>query len=94
MLLSPESLRARDRFLTPGYVQRLLVSNMGIDPFTTETSDLPKAFRVGKCTEIAPDRVQFQVLLFWRDDVRSEQREVKADMTRANGNWLLDNVTR
>lgn len=94
MHLSPESLKARKRFLTEEFANRVSERSEGIDPFTTENEDFPRAFRVGKCTEITSDRVEYQVLLFWRDDNRSEQREIKVDLVKENERWLVDNVTK
>ena len=84
----------RERFLTPEFEERLSSEADGADPFTTGNTDLPKAFRVGKCTEIGADKTEFQVLLFWRDDVRSEQREIKTLLKQLNGKWLIEDVAR
>jgi hypothetical protein len=94
MRISPDSLKMRERFLTPDFAKRLAGEQEGIDPFTTGTSELPKAFRVGECTEISPERTAFQVLLFWKDDVRSEQRPINVEAVKAGDKWLIDNVTR
>jgi len=94
MHFSNENLTARERFLTADFARRLTGEREGPDPFTTGDDDLPKAFRVGQCREIANDKVEFQVLLFWRNDVRSEQREIKVEAARQNDRWLIDNVSR
>jgi len=58
------------------------------------TNDFPKAFRVGKCTVVEPGRrTRFEVLLFWKDDVRSEQRTIKVDTEIADGRWLIRSIT-
>jgi len=46
-----------------------------------------------ECTEVAPDETEFQVLLFWKDDVRSEQREIGVTTVKQNGQWLVDDVS-
>ena len=94
MHLSPESLSARKRFLTEVLAHRISEETEGTDPFTTRNGDVPRAFRVGKCTEVASDKVEYQVLLFWRDDNRTEQREIKVDLAKQNERWLVDNVTK
>ena len=94
MRFSPESLKEREKFLTPGFTQKLASWQGSGDPFTTGNDDLPKAFRVGSCKAIAPDKTEFQVLLFWRDDTRSEQREIKVAAVKQNDRWLVDDVTR
>ncbi len=91
---SPESLKLHERFLTPEFVRRLESESQGIDPFTTGTDELPKAFRVGECRDAGPDRSAFQVLLFWKDDYRSEQRTINVEMVKTDGKWLLDRVDR
>lgn len=94
MHFSHENLKLRQRFLTQDFVQYLTGwSNPG-DPFTTGDEDVPKAFRVGECREIANDRAEFQVLLFWRDDTRSEQREIKVETVRSPDRWLVNNVSK
>jgi len=94
MRFSPESLKEREKFLTAGFTQKLASWQSSGDPFTTGNDDLPKAFRVGSCKEIAPDKTEFQVLLFWRDDTRSEQREIKVTSVKQNDRWLVDGVNR
>jgi hypothetical protein len=93
MAFSLDNLKKRERFLSPELVKKLLASADGNDPFTTGSKDFPKAFRVGECREIAPDKVELQVLLFWRDDVRSEQQELKTIVIKQNDNWLLDDMS-
>lgn len=92
MSFSTENLKMRERFLTEDFAKRLANEKYGTDPLTTGNSDFPKAFRVGECREIAPDKAEFQVLLFWRDDVRSEQREIRTVVVNKNNDWLIDGV--
>ena len=94
MRISQENIKDRQRFLTPRFYQELSNTQADTDPFTTGTNEVPKAFRVGECHVVAPDKVEFQVLLFWRDDVRSEQREIKAVLVKQGDKWLLDSVNR
>lgn len=93
MQFSQESLKLREKFLTPTFAQTLAGRQSVGDPFTTGDEDRPKAFRVGECREIASDKAEFQILLFWRDDVRSEQREIKVMATKKNDRWLIDDVS-
>lgn len=89
---SADNLKLRERFLTPEFARSESASTEGTDPFTTGNTDFPKAFRVGECKEISPDRTEFQVLLFWRDDTRTEQREIGVETEKRNGEWLLDRI--
>jgi len=92
MRFSHENLKQRERFLTPEFTNFLMDEPEGMDPFTTNSADLPKAFRVGECKEMSPDRAEFQVLLFWRDDTRTEQREILVPAARSGGKWLIDRI--
>ena len=93
MKFSLENLKLRERFLTPDLSKRMEFAKEGVDPFTTGTTDFPKAFRVGECKEISPDRTDFQVLLFWRDDTRTEQREINVEAEKQNEKWLVDKIS-
>lgn len=89
---SAENLKLREKFLTPELVKTLTASNeTAVDHFTA-TSDYPKAFRVGECKAINPTKTEFQVILFWRDDTRSEQKEVAVTAVKMGDNWLIDKV--
>jgi hypothetical protein len=92
MNFSHENLEKREPFLTPEFVSRLTQLPDGADPFTTGDTDYPKAFRVGECKEITPDKTEFQVLVFWKDDVRSEQREARVITVNRDDRWLIDSV--
>lgn len=94
MAVDPEGLSARREFISGSLFEIASRATEGTDPFTTGTDDIPKAFRVGECTVIGPDRVAFQVLLFWRDDERSEQRSISVEAARVEGHWVIDKITR
>jgi hypothetical protein len=89
-----ESIRLRERFLTPAFLGRLRDQpTTTIDPFTN-TEEFPKAFRVGECKVIEPGKsVRFEVLLFWKDDVKSQQKPVFTSMKKENGDWQIDSVS-
>jgi hypothetical protein len=86
-----ENLKARERFLTPELTTALQKFQSDIDPFTLST-DFPKAFRVGGCKTVAPDKTESQVLLFWKDDERSRQQEITVETIRQNDRWLINNI--
>ena len=94
MNFSQEDLKKREQFLTPEFVNKHRNVPDGADPFTTGDTDVPKAFRVGECREIAPDKTQFQVLLFWKDDARTEQRQIFVDAAKPGGEWLVNGVSQ
>ena len=94
MKFSPEGLKQRERFLSPALVAELRASKEGTDPFTTGTDDLPKAFRAGKCRTLSPDRTEFDLLIFWKDDIRNEQRSMKVEAVKSGDTWLVDKIKR
>lgn len=95
-----ESVRLREKFFTRRlFNEQLENAESGTDE-TTEyftaaaANDLPKAFRVGDCKVVQPgDQVQFDVLLFWKTDTRTEQKHVFASLKKENDSWLIDSVS-
>jgi hypothetical protein len=92
MSFTPETLTARERFLSAGFRERLKQVPGPGDPFTTGTEDVPRAFRVGDCTSDPEGRTKFEILIFWRDEDRTEQRTIIAEAVNENGTWLIDRV--
>jgi hypothetical protein len=92
MVFSPSNLKARERFLTKQFASWLATRTGAGDPFTTGTEDLPKAFRIGECKVRSTDRTSLQVLLFWKDDARTEQREIFVEAVKEEDYWLVDKV--
>jgi Protein of unknown function (DUF3828) len=90
---SAENLKLREKFLSKELINTLSVSNEAKKDYFTATEDYPKAFRVGGCEAVSPEKTVLEVLLFWRDDVRSEQREIKVEAVKENGKWLIDKVS-
>lgn len=92
MNFSQENLRQREKFLTAGFVKVLQNAPPENDVFTTNTNDYPKAFRIGGCEVTANDETVFDVLLFWKDDERNEQRTIKVEVTKSNDAWLINKI--
>ncbi len=95
---SEEDLNARRNYLTPEFLVSVRDPPRdvppGVDPFT-RTDDPPKAFRVGSCHLVEPGkRTRLEVLLFWKDDVRSEQRSIVVETEQRDGKWLIDRVSQ
>jgi hypothetical protein len=90
---SKENLQKREKFLTDALNRALAApeTETATDYFT-QTNDYPKAFRIGECAAANETRTVFQVVLFWKDDARSEQREVKVETVKQNGKWLINSV--
>ena len=100
MNLSEENVKLRDKFLTSRLRTDLLNDAVTLPVKTTEyftaapTNDLPKAFRVGECRVVQPGQeVRFDVLLFWKDDTRTEQKHVFASVKKEDDSWLIDSVS-
>ncbi len=93
MKFTKENLNKRGEYLT-GELRRKL-ENLPEDErdYFTQTSDYPKAFRIGECRVISPDKTVFQIVLFWRTDTRSEQREVFAETVKQKNEWLINSVS-
>ena len=93
MLFTPENLEPKKKFLTAELVNELPPGRSDKDPFTL-TDDLPRAFRVGGCTVVEPDkRVALGVLLFWRTDTRTEEREINVEAVRQSDKWLINRIS-
>ncbi len=89
---SPENLKARESFLTAELVNDLRGSGESGRDYFTATDNYPKAFRVGSCSVEQDNTALFQVLLFWRDDTKSEQKEVKVETVKTGDKWLINKV--
>jgi Protein of unknown function (DUF3828) len=90
---SADNVRLREKYLTSRLKDNLLNAPATDVDYFTATSDLPKAFRVGGCTVNAPGQsVNFDVLLFWKDDKRTEQKHISVAVRKENEKWLIDRV--
>jgi hypothetical protein len=92
MKFSAENLKKREKFLTPEFLKSLQSSISENDVFTTNSLDLPKAFRLGSCKVIEPTKTDFEVVLFWRDDNRSEQKTIHVIAEKLQGKWLINGI--
>lgn len=87
---SEDYLRLREKYLTDDW--KFFVSKNLQDKrdLFTLTDDYPKAFRIGGCETVESDKTVFQVVFFWKDDARNEQRETKVEAVKENGKWLIN----
>jgi len=92
MKFSTENLRQREKFLSADLVKSLQNAPPEIDVFTTNSNDYPKAFRIGKCEVETTEKTVFEVLFFWKDDTRSEQRVINVEVTKQNDKWLINKI--
>ncbi len=89
---SRENLKLLEKFLTPEYDKNLQTVETDGDLFTTGNTDFPKAFRIGKCEVVSPEKIRNEILLFWRDNARSEQKSIYVEVVKQNGQWLINQV--
>ena len=92
MKFSPDNLRQREKFLSPDYVKILQNAPPDKDVFTTNSTDYPKAFRIGGCEVNTPEKTIFEVLFFWKDDARSEQRAITVEAVKQEDKWLINKI--
>jgi hypothetical protein len=89
---SKENLQRRERFLSENLKRQLSAPTDAAIDYFTATDDYPKAFRIGECTAENENKAVFQIVFFWKDDVRSLQREIKAETVKENGKWLINRI--
>ncbi len=89
---SPENLKLREKYLSSELFESLSRRPESPKDYFTATENYPKAFRIGTCEVISADATRLQVLLFWRDDTKSEQKEVTVEVVKADDKWLIDDV--
>ncbi len=89
---SLENLVARKPMMTTALGDRLSTESAGEVDYFTATADYPKAFRIGGCEELSANDVRFEILLFWKDTERSEERTVFGRFKKLDDKWLIDEV--
>jgi hypothetical protein len=92
MKFSADNLKQREKFLTPEFAKLMESLTSENDVFTINSSDLPKAFRIGECKVIEPTKTNLEIVLFWRDDIRSEQKNIHVEAVKQADKWLLNKV--
>ncbi|CAN5572486.1 hypothetical protein BH18ACI1_BH18ACI1_18560 [soil metagenome] len=93
MKFTKENLGRREKFLSKDLKQKLENQPESAADYFTATEDYPKAFRIGGCEVVEPDKkISIQVLLFWKSDTRSQQREIYVEVVKENNNWLVNGI--
>lgn len=92
MRADAESVKARERFLTADLIKGLAGSQETKKDYFTATENYPRAFRVGECRSDSGSKVTLQVVLLWRNDDKSEQKEVNVEAVDIDGKWLINKV--
>lgn len=94
MLFSKEYLKSQERFLTPEFYKSLENLQTEDDIFTTNSNDIPRAFRLADCKVIEPDKTNVEVLLFWKNDTESRQQKINAEVVKQADKWLINKILR
>lgn len=94
MLFSQESLKEREKFLTPEFAKSLRNVETENDVFTTDSADTPRAFRLGDCKVVEPTKTNIDVLLLWRNETESRQQIIKVEVIKQNDKWLINKILR
>ena len=92
--MSPDNLKAREKYLSPRLYEELLKNKPEKDYFT-DSQIAPKAFKVAECHAADQNTAEVNVHLFWKpDDQKSAiQREAGVAAVKQNGKWLVDKVS-
>ena len=94
MKFTKENFGRREKFLSDELKRKLETQPESATDYFTATDDYPKAFRVGGCQAVEPNKkVTMQVLLFWKTDTRSEQREIHVEVVKENDKWLVNGIS-
>jgi hypothetical protein len=94
MLFSQENLKKQEKFLTPEFIKILQSLQTENDVFTTDSTDVPRAFRLGDCKVIEPNKTNVEVLLLWKIDEGSRQQIIRAEVIKQEDKWLINKILR
>jgi len=91
---SAANIQLREKYLTGQLKDKLLAASPTDSDYFTASSDFPKAFRVGECKVNSQGKdVNFNILLFWKDDLRTEQKHISVAVKKENDTWRIDSVS-
>jgi hypothetical protein len=90
---SAENLKARERFLTKDLYAQLSQDTSGATDYFTASTEPPKTFKIAKCVEKGPGDVDMQVQVYWRDDAKTQQKEVHVETVKTGDAWLINKVS-
>jgi hypothetical protein len=94
MKFSPENLKSKEQFFTPEFLQSLQKQETENDIFTSDSTDFPRAFRLGSCEVIEPSKTKIEVLIFWRDTTETRQQSIYTEVVNQQGKWLINKILR
>jgi hypothetical protein len=77
-----------NRFIAPSFQS---AAKTELDPFFLSPT-IPTTLKIGKCEMKDDSHVEMQVQLYWRQDGKTDQKEVYADVAKTGDKWLIDKV--
>jgi hypothetical protein len=92
MKFTADNLSKREKFLTADFFKSLQQAAVEDDVFTTNSLDFPKAFRLGACNVVEPIKTDFEIILFWKDEIRTEQKIIHVEALKQKDKWLLNKI--
>ena len=87
-----ENLKLRERFLTPELTMSLAGAPFTSTDYFTATDQAPKTFKIGRCEAKDATQAEFEVQLYWRDDIETVQKHVHAEAVKTGDAWLINKV--
>jgi hypothetical protein len=92
MTPTAENIKLRERFLTPEFFRDSMkeIETVNIDPFTG-TDPPPTTFKIGKCVS-DEKQADFEVQLYWRNDVSTKQDTTTVRLVKRDGRWLVKQI--
>ena len=94
MKFSQENLKLREKFLTPEFLKTLQNVQSENDVFTTDSTDTPRAFRLGGCEIIEPNKTNVEILMFWKNSEEIRQQNIKVEAVKQADKWLINKILR
>lgn len=95
--MTPESLKMRERFLTPELSSKLAAevaaTGASRSDYFTASDVPPKTFKIGNCETPDASHANIQVQVYWKDDIETIQKDVHVSTERSGDNWLIDKVS-
>ena len=92
MTPSNANLEKRRQYLSERLVKEIAKEDDPKRDYFTQSEDYPKTFRAGACETIGENRASFEVVLFWRNDEKNTQREIKVEAVNVGEKWLIDKI--
>jgi hypothetical protein len=90
---SAETLKARERFLTPQLYRELSSAGPSDVDYFTAAQTPPKTFKIAQCTLEGKEKADVHVQIYWREDPTVTQKEVHVEAVKVGESWLINKVS-